>query len=586
MKKLSCFILSLIIILSTSISAFASTSYEIDLSVDKDIISSNMPTQYGVNLDGIISSNLIENGSFEDGENGWKFDSVEYTYATSEPIHKNNPTYNVINVNKSYLLKNTCYGGASYVKGESYEFSFFARNIDFEGTISVWLDGDKNRNEITQLSTSGISKNSWTKFSAELTSIESEIGAFSINFEGNGSIEIDFVSLVAENSYGYKNESWNGFGISQDTFYALQNIKPEFICFSLSNPSWKNSIGSPYDRENSEFGYHEYLQLCSDLNAIAIPTLNANKYNADSDNFTNYKQDILDLIEYANAKWETSYYGSLRSTNGSPEPFNLKYIRLIGDGEQLSEIKKAVEKKYKYITVLSENDITTIKSESNSLGETLNSEFNTIKTGGFVMLEDFFGNAVKASQNDISYSTTYYAQMLLSNNQGSKIVNASQTATDVEFESEVTVDQSKNSIFISFVNLGSAFNAVLNAEKLEGVTSASIQYISDGYLSSYNDIGKQYVAPIEKDIEIDSDSINVKIPENSVAVIRITYNNANNDVLFSLPETINLKAKNFVPPVFIAIIIALAVAIPIGTVIGFVLYKNVISKKSKEEKNE
>lgn len=586
MKKLACFLISIILLLSACVPAYASSSgYGLDISLDNNSVSSDSPTKYGINLDGIKSSNLVENGSFENGDNGWVSNASEYTYGSDNPIHKNNPTYNVVTVDKSYLLQNKCYGGASFTKGEKYEFSFFVKNIDFEGTICVWLDSDKNKNEITQLSTSGISKNSWTKSKATLTAVESEVGGLAIKFEGTGSIEIDFVSLVAENSYGYNTDSWKNFGINQNVFNSLQIANPSFFTFSLNEPDWKNSIGSAYDRENSELGYHEYLQLCSDLNAIAIPTLNAKKYKSNSNKFTNYKQNILDLIEYANASWETSYYGSLRATNGSQEPFNLKYIQLLGDGDRFNEIKKAIESKYKGITVLSEDDIKIIKNENRDMGATLENSKNTLKSGEFVAFDNFFDDVIKCSENEISYSTNYYAQMLLANNQGSKILDANLSASDVEFESEATIDKAKNTIYISIVNSGSAINSIIRADKLEGVTSSSIQYISDGYLSSYNDIGKQYVAPEEKELEINNGNIEFKIPENSVSVIRITFNNANADVLFSLPESINLKAKNYVPPVIIAVIIALAAAIPIGTVIGFVLYKKVISKKSKENEN-
>ena len=39
------------------------------------------------------------------------------------------------------------------------------------------------------------------------------------------------------------------------------------------------------------------------------------------------KQDVLDLIEYANGP-VTSVWGSIRAKNGHPAPFNLKYLEI------------------------------------------------------------------------------------------------------------------------------------------------------------------------------------------------------------------------------------------------------------------
>lgn len=586
MKKLFCFIFSIMIMLSACIPAYASSGVEISL--DTNSISSSSPTQYGINLDGMPSSNLVANGSFEDSTKAWQFPNDEGTYSTNNPISKNNKTFCVIDVDKSYILKNTCYDGASFVKDNKYEFSFYARNVSFEGTISVWLDSDKNRSEATQLSTAGISKNSWTRFSAELTATETEVGSLAIEFDGSGTIEIDFVALEETTSYGFKEDTWKGFGLQDKVWTALQNINPAFLSFSLSEPIWKNTIGPAAERKNSELGCHEYLQLCKDLDSVAIPVINTKKYKANTSKFTNYKQDILDLIEYANSSSDTSYYGSLRASNGSVEPFNLKYIQLIGDGERYNEIKNAITSKYSDITVLGNNDITVIENSNRDIAGTLENIRSTLASGEFVMYGNCFDDLIKISADKISYSTTYLAQMLIANNQGSKLIDVNVRAENVDIQNEITFDSSKNSFFISLVNSGSSFEAIIDTAKLDDVTSASIQYVNDGYLSSYNDLDKQYVAPNEKNLEFNSEEnyIKAKIPENSVCVIRITFNGANADSLFSLPDAMSYKTKNYVPPVLIAVIVSLALAIPLGSIIGFVLYRKVISKKAKERSNE
>lgn len=77
-----------------------------------------------------------------------------------------------------------------------------------------------------------------------------------------------------------------------------------------------------------------------------------------TDEFKNYVQDVLDLIEYANGDSKTTYFGSLRAQNGSVQPFEMKYIQIGGDnyGEaywrNFDEIKKAINEKYPDITVV------------------------------------------------------------------------------------------------------------------------------------------------------------------------------------------------------------------------------------------
>ncbi|MDO4802298.1 MAG: alpha-L-arabinofuranosidase C-terminal domain-containing protein, partial [Prevotellaceae bacterium] len=71
-----------------------------------------------------------------------------------------------------------------------------------------------------------------------------------------------------------------------------------------------------------------------------------------------YVQDILDLIEWANADAATSHWAKMRAEAGHPAPFNLKYIG-IGNEDLISDvfterylmICKAVKERYPEITV-------------------------------------------------------------------------------------------------------------------------------------------------------------------------------------------------------------------------------------------
>lgn len=586
MKKSICFILSLFIMLSGCITAFGAEAErgKINISISKNGITKDETTKFGINLDGLTSANLIKNGSFEDKDNAWVFPAVDYTYATEHCINKNNPTYNVISVDNGYVLKNTGNGGIHFTKGEKYDFSCYVRNINFNGVISVWIDTDKNSLEITKLSTAGISNKSWTEISAEIESVETETGEFAIYFEGSGEIEIDCVSLVSQNSYGYDKNNYNNFGIRHDIFNALQNIKPSFITFSANDVPWKNTVGDACNREKFELGLHEYLSLCYDLKADAIPVINIDSADTNSNEFTNFKQDIVDMLEYANAPAETSYFGALRAGNGSVEPFEIKYVQLIGDSNGINEIKSTINDRYKDVTVLTENDITIIQNDQRNMGATIDNAKQMHLADGFVMYKNTFDDLIQCSADRISLSPTYYAQMLFSNNNGSHRLIPDISAYEHEMISvSSSIDQAKNIAYITLVNYNSSYKAYVDTTDFEDVTTASVQYVYDGYTSSYNDIEKQYIAPKEEALEITDGFIKAKIPENSVCVIRITYNNAGADMLYSFPENLDLKAKNYVPPAIIIILIALGVSFPIGLIAGNIIYKNKAKNKRRND---
>lgn len=329
MKKIICFLISLTVILSCiTVPAFADSAVSID--VNKNNISHDVSENlYGVFLedisyagDGGLVSNLVCNNSFEyesSPESAWRFDNADVVLSNSDSMNENNKTYETITVNGKATVENIGFTelydyktydynerlaqkpDMGFTEGISYTFSCYLKNIDFEGTISVYLNSKSNSNNITQLSTAGIGKNNWGRVSAQLTSAATEDGSLVIEFNGTGSICLDFVSLVPENAYGYGNEEWKYVTLRKDLFESLQNLKPSFIRFpggclaegtSLENLySWKDTIGDTASRKqisniwaNDEngnhynntnaMGYHEYFQLCEDLGAKAIPVVN------------------------------------------------------------------------------------------------------------------------------------------------------------------------------------------------------------------------------------------------------------------------------------------------------------------------
>jgi alpha-L-arabinofuranosidase len=271
--------------------------------------------------DGGLVSNLVNNDSFEYQFNqttGWTFDNLDVTTdENSNPLNKNNPTYATITVDGKGSVTNIgfteMYDYKTYDRNEEkantadmgfkenglYDFSCYINNTDFEGTVSVYLNSPSNKNNVTELDISKCG-NVWSKLETTLTSNAQEDGGLTIEFNGTGTLCLDFVELVPQDSYGYSSDQWKYTTLRSDLYTALEQMSPSFIRFpggclaegdSLENLySWKDTIGPLEERvqfynlwrddsgrdyiNTMAMGYHEYFQLCSDLGAEALPILN------------------------------------------------------------------------------------------------------------------------------------------------------------------------------------------------------------------------------------------------------------------------------------------------------------------------
>ncbi len=299
--------------------------------------------------DGGLVSNLVNNDSFEykfNNTTAWVTDGLTLGTGTEKPLNKNNPTYAEISVNGKGTLKNTGYtemykyksydrdekkakqSDMGFKKGGEYEFGCYIKNENFKGDVNVCLDSKSNKNNIVSLDiskTDGI----WTKLTATLKSNADEDGALAIEFDGKGKIDIDFVTLVPKSSYGYGTKEWKYVTLRDDLYTALKQLSPKFVRFpggclaegdSLANlydwketigpleervqfyNLWRDDVGRDYINTNA-MGYHEYFQLCADLNAEPLPILNVGltcQGRADYDAYVN----ALRKLNMTDEEWE------------------------------------------------------------------------------------------------------------------------------------------------------------------------------------------------------------------------------------------------------------------------------------------
>lgn len=328
MKKILAFLTSLILIITACavpVSAQEKSVLTIKADDERRKISDKL---YGLFIedisyacDGGLVSNLVNNGSFEYEFNkitGWVTDNITLsTDDTSSPMNKNNPTYATISVNGKGSITNLGYTelydyktyDRNNKKAETadmgfkeychYNFSCYLKNVDFDGTVSVFLNSKSNKSQVFELETSTLGSE-WMEYCAMLESVADEDGGLTIVFNGNGRILMDFVTLVPQESYGYGTEKWIYTTLRSDLYTALEQMNPSFIRFpggclaegdSLENLyDWKKTIGPLEERKQfynlwrddvgrdyintMAMGYHEFFQLCDDLNAEPLPILN------------------------------------------------------------------------------------------------------------------------------------------------------------------------------------------------------------------------------------------------------------------------------------------------------------------------
>lgn len=345
--------------------------------------------------DGGLYAELVQNRDFEyaPGENNradgwgpayaWRVDGGGASMQISEakPVSDVNPHYAALSVETpGAALVNTGYDGIVVEKGAKYDFSMFVRigEASPEAGLSVRRSPAKLKVSLrtkdgTEIASTVVRAASaeWRKIDAVLTAQASADDAvLAVEPAEAGSYCFDMVSLFPRNTFkGRKN------GLRADLAQAIADLKPRFVRFpggcvahgqGLDNMYWwKNSIG-PLERRKpmwNLWGYHqtlglgfyEYFQFCEDIGADPLPVVAAGvpcqnsackpgvelgggqQQGIPMSEMEAYVQDIIDLIDYANADPKTNKWAKMRAEAGHPAPFNLRYIG-IGNEDQITDV--------------------------------------------------------------------------------------------------------------------------------------------------------------------------------------------------------------------------------------------------------
>ncbi|MBO4801560.1 MAG: carbohydrate binding domain-containing protein [Bacteroidaceae bacterium] len=351
--------------------------------------------------DGGLYAELLQNRDFEYVEsdrgrepnwtptNSWtlKGEGTTFSISTDEPLHSNQSHYAVLDVQAvGAALVNDGFDGIVVRKGEKYDISLFARQLGGKaGKFRIQLR--KGETVIGETTLPAPGKN-WKQVKGVIISREDVSDAtLAIIPTAVGEVALDFVSLFPQKTFKNRKN-----GLRPDLAQVLADLHPRFMRFpggcvahgdGLGNMyHWKQTIGPLWERQplRNIWGYHqtrglgyfEFFQMCEDLGCEPLPVVPAAVPCQNSSTggdgqmggipfgpeFDQYKQDILDLVEWANGDPKTSQWARMRAEAGHPKPFNLKYIG-IGNEDLISEVFterylpliKAVKERYPDIIV-------------------------------------------------------------------------------------------------------------------------------------------------------------------------------------------------------------------------------------------
>ena len=355
-------------------------------------------------VDGGMYAEMVKNGSFEygsqankQGKHGWNTPETGLTFEVTDGskdksyLNENNTHYAVLTNTASEKLGigNSGYlNGYAITKGAKYKASLFLKSAGtYNDAVTVSLEDGKGT--VYAEGTIDRITDQWWKYEVELTASETKNSGLKLYVKiGKGTVWVDSVSLFPKETYKNREN-----GIRKDIGEYLEALNPQFLRFpggcliegkTLEDAyNWKQSIGyglewtvngkktvgdvaaRAYDLniwQNSQndpyymtygMGFYEFFLLCEDLDCLPVPVVNAGmtcpiqsqnyrSLNINSDEFKQYIQDALDLIEFCRGGADTKW-GAVRIAMGHKEPFPLKYVG-VGNEQWQTEYYQHYEK--------------------------------------------------------------------------------------------------------------------------------------------------------------------------------------------------------------------------------------------------
>jgi len=325
--------------------------------------------------DGGLYAELIQNRSFEyytvpgyvtlQPLTAWSLTGTNgsMVIGNTNPLNENNTHYLNLTLGDAGTetgIKNTGFDGIPVEAGQQYDFSVYLRSdtvfddpilVCIKNTEGEILGGDTIKGITTE----------WSKYSLEIQCSQTvRVSNLSITTTGKGVLYIDMVSLFPQHTF---NDRRNG--LRKDLAQAIADFEPKFLRFpggcvshgkGLANAyRWKETVGDVARRKPNwnlwqyhqtyGLGFFEFFLFSEDIGAKALPVLPVGiscqfreREIAPIAEMGPWIQDAIDLVDFANGD-STKGWGKVRADMGHPEPFNLEYICLGNEEDDIPEFR-------------------------------------------------------------------------------------------------------------------------------------------------------------------------------------------------------------------------------------------------------
>lgn len=309
----------------------------------------------------------------------WYADNARMALEFEDTLNRNRSAALRVSFEAGGSICNTGFCGIPQKQGEAYHLYLFAKT---ESPVNLEISIEEGDQCYARCGFR-LSGNGYIRYDATLVSTgDSGNARFVIRCDEGGEVLFGFVSLMPGKTY-------NGHGLRCDLVEKLKDLNPRFMRFpggcivEGTTPStimmFRNTIGPVWERPGhllvwhyrsyNGLGFHEYLQLCEDLDMEPLYVCNCGMtcqgrkcVLLTGEDLEDMLQDTLEAIEYAigpaDSKW-----GKIRAAMGHPEPFKMTYLEIGNENwgadyeERYRRFYREVKERYPQIKTIANSHV-------------------------------------------------------------------------------------------------------------------------------------------------------------------------------------------------------------------------------------
>jgi alpha-N-arabinofuranosidase len=335
----------------------------INLGLDAQMLDGRSFEEEDVNSDGVSDKWL---------PSGWGTNTVRYRMDGEDAFHaRYSQKIEMLHFRNGE--RGVKQGGLYIEKGKRYITALYLRKNEGEKRSSVCVRLGRGDDVYAEETIDTVSSK-WSKYTLPLVPLDSSSDAeFIISLKGTGTLWVDQVSLLPD-------ETYLGHGTRKNIMEKIILLGPTCIRWPggwfSENYHWKDGVGAADRRpirkkyhssvrikndpswESNSFGTDEFIQLCSDVNAIPILTLNIGY--KEGEKLEDCLKEADEWVEYCNGL-ETTSMGVLRAAHGYPESYGVQYWGVGNEpwqmdpedyGKRFIEFATTLKPKYPHIKLI------------------------------------------------------------------------------------------------------------------------------------------------------------------------------------------------------------------------------------------